>query len=372
MNLAAKWVLVGVTGLVVAGGLLRVVTSGESSDSNGPSESEFAEPASEQRAPPAVAVPAPTLSVSKHGTRIALLDPARALVRTWDMERNEFSSAAPAASVLNDSSVPLKASRGLHSRWLMIEESGASGRETSVVSTNRDRKGWLVPVALRIWDTRAELAWDHTRASSWTLQKNGAKPFKVTGGKYVDPDQGSATSVRYTLTGRVASQKVGGDRIGEYTYVLIVPSPPGERVNASKDISQTWSEHLRLDPRSAATPHHRDGPRHSDPDDVMPKSTPKSSSGSWASMHRSEQGACRALTDHPPVGAVLGQSLDERDLDQIQALFDTPGVRMVADGRCGDIAVIKVGVSASGARMPAVADNGTPIVMFYQRLFKAL
>lgn len=371
MNLAAKWVLVGVTGLVVAGGLLRVVTDGDSPESNGPSEPELAQPTSEHSAPSAVAGPASTLSVSKHGTRIALSDPARALVRKWDMERSEFSSSAPAASVLKDGSVPLKESPNSHSRWLMIEDSVASGRETSVVSTNRDRKGRLVPVALRIWDTRAELAWDQTKAASWTLQKDGSKPFKVTGGTYVDTDQGKTASVRYTLTGKVPSQKVGNDRIGEYTYVLIVPAPPGERVNTSKDKSQSWSDHLRFDSRPAATPQHRDGPS-SDSDDVLPKSTPEPSSALWATMYRSEQRACQALTDHPPVGAVLGQSLDERDLDQIQALFDTPGVRMVADGRCGDIAVVKVGVSASGARLPALADNGTPIIMFYQRPFRAL
>lgn len=288
------------------------------------------------------------------------------------MGRSEFSSAAPAASVLDDGSVPLKESRNPYSRWLLVEDSGAGGRETSVVSTNRDRKGRLVPVALRIWDTRAELAWDQTKAASWTLQKDESKPFKVVGGTYVDTEQGKAASVRYTLTGKVASHKVGNDRIGEYTYVLIVPSPPGERVNTSKDKSQTWSDHLRFDSRSPATSQPGDGLRHPDSGDVSPKNTPEPSKGSWATMYRSEQRACQALTDHPPVGAVLGQSPDKRDVEQIHALFGTPGIRMVSDGRCGDIAVIKVGVSASGARLPALADNGTPIIMFYQRPFKAL
>lgn len=253
MSRVTRWGLAGVAGLVLAAGVFQVVATGESPESTAKKSSDPkpSEPTVQDGDAPTAAGAVPTLRVTKRGTRIELSDPSTVQVRTWDTRKRGFSSAAPAASVLKNGSLPLKARPDSRSRWLLIEENGASGPETSVVSTNRDRKGRLIPISVRIWDTRAELAWDHKKATSWTLQKNESKPFKVTGGSYVDTDQGPAKSVRYTLTGKVPGQKADKDAASQLTFVLIVPPPPGEGVNTSKDTSQTWSEHLRFESRSS-------------------------------------------------------------------------------------------------------------------------
>lgn len=248
MSPTKKVCLLAVTGMVLTAGILQAVNTSTSSEREykepiQSSERDAGDPKIEDNGASAAV---PTLIVTKRGTRIELQDSSTAQVRKWDAKKRGFASTTPAASFLKGGSLPPKSSRDSRDRWLMIEENGVDGRETSVVSTNRDRKGRLVPMSIRIWDTRAELAWDEAKATSWTLQKNESKPFKVSGGSYIDTDHDSAESVRYTLTGTIPDPKSRKGADSHITFVLIVPPPPGERVNASKEASQTWSDHLRM------------------------------------------------------------------------------------------------------------------------------
>lgn len=248
MSPTKKVCLLAVTGIVLTAGMLQAINTSTSSEPESHESIESAgpdavEPKSEDNGASAAA---PTLIVTKRGTRIELSDPTTAQVRTWDAKRRRFASATPAASFLVGGSLPPKSSRDLTDRWLMIEENGVGGRETSVVSTNRDVNGRLVSMSIRLWDTRAELAWDEAKATSWTLQKDRSKPFRVSGGSYIDTDLGSTESVRYTLTGTIPDPKSREGADSHITFVLIVPPPPGERVNTSKKPSQTWSNYLRI------------------------------------------------------------------------------------------------------------------------------
>ncbi|MFI5430215.1 hypothetical protein [Aeromicrobium sp. UC242_57] len=90
-------------------------------------------------------------------------------------------------------------------------------------------------------------------------------------------------------------------------------------------------------------------------------------------MYRSENAACEALMEDPPTGSVLSASIDASDLAQIQSLMaGTNGMRMVGEGRCGDVAVVTVGVASSRVQVPAIGANGTPIIAVYQPPINAL
>lgn len=108
-------------------------------------------------------------------------------------------------------------------------------------------------------------------------------------------------------------------------------------------------------------------------DDSTTNRVQESDSAPWSVMYQSSQAACQALMEDPPAGAVLSSSLDAHDLAQIKDLMGgTSDIRSVADGQCGDAAVITVGVASARVRVPPVAANGTPIIVMYQPPMKAL